>query len=688
MIESNQNKIAFLGASVTAQTFSWDTGELVGYVEEFKVSCQSYFGFSEAKAFAYPGNRLSDAGILKLQELIDFAPKIAVIEPVVESEAIGLGFDERHLSHVYFSLLENKILPITVAFPKQQKRNPFELNNYVLVKNFCDRYNFPLLAAVIPEHIALADIYRDGVHTNNSGAKLYCKFVKEAVEQFACWNLGVIRFPKHLFKFHISEVGQSPVVDLIGMTIENSSYSYESCYLDVIQLHQIGRYSPVVESKFIKDDKCSNLSRVSFWDPHCHRKRNSYVKLIEARGNASVFDQVRIEVSSKLPDYSKCRRSSDYTNDKNLRFLRPLSSAFSISDQPVALRVCQTYPLYSNMASVIEKQLFLHIGMKKAASTTIQIFLENNLDVLEHKGYFFPWTSRMQHRELSFASKRQPNDNLSDKDSAMWLEFHSLISSSHCKNVIVSSEAFESFSPKYIQSLKARLSHYRTKVVVYIRRQDLRLESHYFQDIKSGVFTGSIEDYQQEYMYETLDYFHYLEAWSDVFGRENMIVRVLEKSQSPDVCSDFLEAVGLGHEYKDFQKLESNKNLKPNLAQMSAIKLINDSVASTYDKTNKGFSRLDLKFDFNRKYSIPFFRISKNWDSSRRYRVLSYEASKEILSKFEESNKKVAKLYFNRSEGTLFYDQLELKYNSDNIEASNLDQQKLVSVCSFLQRTG
>lgn len=49
-----RKKIAFLGASVTAQTYAHETGEMTGYVEAFRKNHAAILEFGEVSVHAYP----------------------------------------------------------------------------------------------------------------------------------------------------------------------------------------------------------------------------------------------------------------------------------------------------------------------------------------------------------------------------------------------------------------------------------------------------------------------------------------------------------------------------------------------------------------------------------------------------------------------------------------------------------
>ena len=330
----------------------------------------------------------------------------------------------------------------------------------------------------------------------------------------------------------------------------------------------------------------------------------------------------------------------------------------------------------------MQKQIFLHIGMKKAASTSIQSFLQKNAKALVRVGYFFPWhTNLAKQASLAFIFRNNPLVRV----NADWEEFHQVIASSSCNHVAISSESFESRDISYIEAVQHELSRYKVKIIIYLRRQDLRVESHYLQSVKSGAFTGSIQSYLEKYQHHHLDYLSLLSAWQKCFGKQNIIVRALEKTQIPDVCIDFLNILGLNQD-SNFKKLDASRNVKLAYEQMIAVNFINNLMAKKTGHTGEGFFRMDLNHDFNRKYHLPLVRFiqDKDWTLKTSYKVLPYENAKEILERYKESNQEVARRYFDRADGVLFYEDLVREYDVEDLDIRNLSQEYLIDIFSFL----
>ena len=86
------------------------------------------------------------------------------------------------------------------------------------------------------------------------------------------------------------------------------------------------------------------------------------------------------------------------------------------------------------------------------------------------------------------------------------------------------------------------------KIIVYLRRQDLLIQSYWAQQVKECMNT-SFSDYivSKKAKYFKLDYDKRLEEMAAAVGRENIIVRVYEKQQyyGGNIISDFLHLFDL-----------------------------------------------------------------------------------------------------------------------------------------------
>jgi len=339
--------------------------------------------------------------------------------------------------------------------------------------------------------------------------------------------------------------------------------------------------------------------------------------------------------------------------------------------------------------------IYLHIGMPKTGTTSLQNFLFDNREKLLDKGYLYPLLGMRSTRNITDFNHhglanallkkydtKTPVGNAKSKSEweGSWEELKKQINTIKPKNVIISSEIFTTtkyfYNPNTIALVKKILEEHETKIVIYLRRQDDFLRSLYCQFMKSPLPNkvpntilltenhtnknmAKIREFVGELKYQA-NYHSTLELWKNSFGIKSVIVRVFEKEQmrNGNVVDDFLATI-------NFTLKDGNKSLKfsdfKNVSYSGkVIKLINlIESASQIRRLPKGkYWYLYTKFAFLRMDSriklamllsrfIPDFLVSEE--------LLSEEDRESIMKEFEESNQKVAKEYLGREDGKLFY---------------------------------
>jgi hypothetical protein len=324
------------------------------------------------------------------------------------------------------------------------------------------------------------------------------------------------------------------------------------------------------------------------------------------------------------------------------------------------------------------KQVFLHIGTQKTGSSSIQFFLHSNRERLTELGYLYP-SEKKTHHNLAYTLLGDPK---ADHKSNTWEDIIAEIDNSKLDKIIISSEFFaQSSKIEFIEKIAAYLAKYQTKIIVYLKRQDKKVESSFNQQMKTGVYAGTVEFFLKES--KSPNYLKMLDNWGQVFGRENIIVRSLEKEQIPDIYQDFLKNIGIAS-LDGFTKTE-DRNIKPNIDQISAINFINQKIASKLDLKKQGFNKLnrqpkDLVF---KNYPKSFFKYTQHWQASTKYNLIPCEKALEILEQCQEQNSQIAKQYLNREDGRLFYEPLE-KYEHEPLTIENLNKEQLIDLCSYI----
>jgi hypothetical protein len=324
------------------------------------------------------------------------------------------------------------------------------------------------------------------------------------------------------------------------------------------------------------------------------------------------------------------------------------------------------------------KQIFLHIGTSKTGTTSLQFFLHNNREHLSKLGYLYP-SQNKTHHNLAFTLL---GDSKADYQTDTWEDVLTEIGNSQQNNIVISSEFFSEINNvDSIEQIATYLAKYQIKIIVYLKRQDKKVESNFNQLMKTGVYAGTVDFFLKQT--GKPNYLKLLDRWSRIFGRENIIVRPLEKEQIPNIYQDFLKNIGIVS-FDEFIKTE-DRNIKPNIAQISAINFINQKIAVKLGLKQQGFhhfSRQNKNLAF-KNYPRSFFKHTQHWQADEKYNFIPYETAVEILEGCQEQNTRIAKQYLNREDGCLFYEPLE-KYDSVPLTIDNLNKEQLVDLCSYI----
>lgn len=295
------------------------------------------------------------------------------------------------------------------------------------------------------------------------------------------------------------------------------------------------------------------------------------------------------------------------------------------------------------------RNLYLHFGMHKTGSTSIQHFLfDNRADLLRHRWYYPCEGSYYFHgeRSQSFLAHavldRRPDylrhEQVLNQGNCL-AELRRDVSASGSQNILISSEHFSSATTsdewRKIHEALSPLAD-TVRIVIYLRRQDTVAEASWGQDVKLGLETASFDDF---YLRKGgRNYFSLLGSMADVFGQSNITVRPFERPQlhHGDVVLDFLEQIGLGRFPTAVQSAVLNQSLS--LPQLEAMRLILGPI-----------ERVKL-----RRAMAEFLRSLKLSEDQTRYSYFAPGDRSRFLDQFRESNAQVARAFLGRADGRLF----------------------------------
>lgn len=311
------------------------------------------------------------------------------------------------------------------------------------------------------------------------------------------------------------------------------------------------------------------------------------------------------------------------------------------------------------------KTLYIHIGTPKTATTSLQLFFRHNQNVLQQKGvsfpsipYKFPGVRKERNGHFLVGDVFLP-DGKRDKEACqkLWQMGMDIIHEEFKKydNVLLSDENLWTSSTNAKASYWNRLKEdaqehgYQIKAIVYFRRQDELAASLFFQAIKINMKDLAVrkwEYYKDDMTSNFLDYYTHLQKIADVIGKENVIVHIFESKyftgNGNTIFSDFLEILGLPFtdEYVIRQEA-ANPSISGNRQEIQRI--INTVL------TDSESARLLTK--------RAAIQSEEKRDVYNNYSMFSESETKEILKKYEEGNRKIAKEYLNR-EGSLFHEDI------------------------------
>lgn len=281
------------------------------------------------------------------------------------------------------------------------------------------------------------------------------------------------------------------------------------------------------------------------------------------------------------------------------------------------------------------RKLILHIGIHKTGTSTLQKTFFSNLESLERYGW-----------DLFCVDPRHNSDPRGNANS--WVDFtgegadfratwNSDIYQQLGKqtnNLLISSEELAwVFDPADILAMRNHLSKIfdDIKVVMYIRRQDKQLYSHFQQGFKYphssarkfyGYQLTPLPDYQPHFDHY-LNYHKKYLVWSSVFGAENLIVKVYERKNliNHDIVDDFSSILGmeLTHITKEANATLSKEEIVFNhLQEIASIKSV------------KNWYTLNLLF----KDAIPFLPAKQQAEAILEH----YAESNDDLNKILRAN--------------------------------------------------
>lgn len=215
--------------------------------------------------------------------------------------------------------------------------------------------------------------------------------------------------------------------------------------------------------------------------------------------------------------------------------------------------------------------LYLHIGLHKTGTSSLQNFLGRNADALAKAGYAWPRAGRVAGGHHNLGYQLMGKGRFSTEAGGLEALAAELEAA---ENAIVSSEELEFLELAEVRRLREGLGDRRVKVLAYLRRQDELIASTYAQQIRMGANLGSFAEYALASLYNPrFDFSQLLARWAHVFGREPLdVAAVCEETAGERLIADFLARVGLGGQAAAFAKAPKTLNVTPGANEVELIR--------------------------------------------------------------------------------------------------------------------
>lgn len=195
------------------------------------------------------------------------------------------------------------------------------------------------------------------------------------------------------------------------------------------------------------------------------------------------------------------------------------------------------------------KHIFLHIGLDKTGTTTIQVACDVARDALAAEGVAYPKSPIFGSHHLDFA--RQFGFSWTDVSAAPPLlkraPEYRLPHICNARSLVLSTEHFVYCADgAHVRSLKQWFEHFfpqaKVIVVLFLRNQVDWFISCFSESIKWGIKTNTLDYYKD--FFHRVDHHALVSHWASVFGRENLRIIQYESFQG-DVLPLFFKIVQL-----------------------------------------------------------------------------------------------------------------------------------------------
>jgi len=319
------------------------------------------------------------------------------------------------------------------------------------------------------------------------------------------------------------------------------------------------------------------------------------------------------------------------------------------------------------------KVVYLHIGLPKTGTSSIQKSLFQNEDLLLRNGVLVPKTGRVTqqsatHHNLSFQLIDDPRFR---ESKGTWGDLVNEINQSSAETIILSSDILSGMKKSKLKEIRKYIGNHKIKIVIYLRRQDDLLQSIWAQNIKNSYLENFYLDFDK-WILDRNNYknYHFLiNNWGSIFGKENITIRIFEKKQLNGILfNDFLKTCNIQN--SEIYEPSENQNITPGIKTIFIIKEMKTRLVGI----------LNIEQRYALYHNIQRFGEIHNWNEEK-INLIDTDLSNYIMGLYKESNQTIAREFFKRDE--LFLEPIvDRKLTRFSLE--DYKQEELLDLFAFL----
>jgi hypothetical protein len=194
--------------------------------------------------------------------------------------------------------------------------------------------------------------------------------------------------------------------------------------------------------------------------------------------------------------------------------------------------------------------IIVHVGLRKAGSTSIQNFLHKNENALRGLSIEYPGPRKLTRNNHLALAREIRGQTPVDAGGGVLREIAVHWRVAAADTMILSAEAFEECETSEAVKLGALRRTPDEAVIIVLILKDLvdLMWSSYAQMVKVGVKTHDFDAFFDKRIVDRrVDYFATASRWADAFGWDNLRVRLLDRDHllNGDLIDDFLGIAGV-----------------------------------------------------------------------------------------------------------------------------------------------